>query len=607
MDERTRHSGEGNALGAARYRSAPHGPAGGREGGKAGREGGQDDWVERVRAASDIVEIVQQTVPLRRVGRNLMGRCPFHEEKSASFSVSPERQFYHCFGCKAGGDVFKFVMETEKVGFLEAVELLSRRASIPIPERRMGERGKRAPLLEALDAAATLYEQWLGDPTSGAAARDYLEKRGITRETQREFRLGLSLPGWDHVVNKLRPRFGDDVLLEARLAGRKEGGRNTFDWFRNRLMVPLLAPGGGVLGFGARAMGDEQPKYLNSPESSVYHKGQYLFGLEQARRHTKADGEMVVVEGYFDAIALHQAGIRNTVATSGTALTADHARALKRLVRGVALTYDGDNAGQQAMLRSLGVLLAEGLDVAVVDLPAGDDPDTLVRRAGTEGWCRVRDSAYDAVEFVHRHVLRTVTGGDPRERALQVVVRLLTGVTDTIRHRLLVERASQVFGLSEGVIARAARLATGGDKSGQSVTVAVKSQRRVESEVERRLLAALWHEPELLESVRREVAVEQFEDHGARALASWWWQHGVVLPEDDGEAAALARELASAGEEGQDHRAEVVGAIRRLTVRRLQQERRARESQLATARGEEQTKLMREIQEIASTLKKLSS
>ena len=253
------------------------------------------------------------------------------------------------------------------------------------------------------------------------------------------------------------------------------------------------------------------------------------------------------------------------------------------------------------------MLLAEGLDVVVVDLPVGDDPDTLVRRAGTEGWCRVRDSAYDAVEFVHRHVLRTVTGGDPRERALQVVVRLLTGVTDTIRHRLLVERASQVFGVSEGVIARAARLATGGDKSGQSMAAVVKSQRRSEGELERRLLAGLWHAPELLESVREDMAVEQFEDASARALAAVWWEHGVVIPEDDSAAAALARELASGGEEGQDHRAEVIGAIRRLSVRRLQQERRARESQLATARGDELTKLMREIQEIASTLKKLST
>jgi len=341
----------------------------------------------------------------------------------------------------------------------------------------------------------------------------------------------------------------------------------------------------------------------------VYQKGRFLFALEQARRAVRADGEMVVVEGYFDAIALHQAGIRNTVATSGTALTADHARALRRLVRGVALTYDGDAAGQQAMLRSLGVLLAEGLDVVVVDLPPGDDPDTLVRRAGADGWCTVRDSAYDAVEFVHRHVLRTATGGDPRERALQVVVRLLGDVTDAIRHRLLVERASQVFGVDEGVIARAARLAAGGDRGMAPVTAAVQAQRRRESGLERRLLRALWAAPDLLETARAELGVEDFEDGGARALAAWWWERGVVMPEEDGPdgAAALARELASEQEEGQDHRAEGLGAIRRLVVRRLQRELRSRQSGLKAARGDDATRLMNEIQEIARALQKLST
>jgi DNA primase len=411
-------------------------------------------------------------------------------------------------------------------------------------------------------------------------------------------------------VTRLHGRFGDDVLLEARLVARREGARSTYDFFRNRLMVPLVAPGGAVLGFGARALGDDPPKYLNSPESPVYQKSRFLFALEQARKSVRPDGEIVVVEGYFDAIALHQAGVKNTVATSGTALTPEHARALKRLARGVALTYDGDAAGQQAMLRSLGALLAAGLDVAVVELPAGDDPDTLVRRAGVEGWCRLRDSAYDAVEYVHRHVLRAATGGDPRERALQVVVRLLAGVTDTIRHRLLVERASQVFGVAEGVIARAARLATAGDASGGPVASVVKAERRRGSDLERRLLGALLSAPELLDEVRAELRIEDFEDGDARALAGWWWQHGVVLPpgeEGDG-AAALARELASAGEEdGMDPRAEVIGATRRLVMRRLQRELRARQAGLATARGEDATRLMHEIQEIARALRQRST
>jgi DNA primase len=273
------------------------------------------------------------------------------------------------------------------------------------------------------------------------------------------------------------------------------------------------------------------------------------------------------------------------------------------MVRGVALTYDGDAAGQQAMLRSLGVLLAEGLDVVVVDLPAGEDPDSLVRRSGMDGWSKVRGSAYDAVEFVHRHVLRADGSGDPRERALHVVVRLLTGVTDAIRHRLLVERASQVFGLSEAVIARAARAVGKPDPGADPLAAAVRAKRRIEDGVERQLLLGLLHVPELLAEARERLAPETFGEGGARLLAGHWWEHGVVLPEGDGEAAALARELASAGGEDLDQHAIVRGAIRQLRIRQLQRQRRARESELFTAREQElKDRLSREIQSIAREL-----
>ncbi|MGH7731958.1 MAG: DNA primase, partial [Candidatus Eiseniibacteriota bacterium] len=354
-----------------------------------------DDWVERVRGANDIVEVVGQVVQLRRVGRNWTGLCPFHKEKSPSFSVNADRQFYHCFGCKAGGDVFRFIQETEKVGFLEAVELLSRRVGIPVPERRAGERALRTPLLEALEQAATAYQQWLADPDRGRAVRDYLGARGIDVETIRAFRIGLAPEGWSNLADRLGPRLGEDALVQAGLAMRRESGTGVYDRFRNRLMVPLIAPGGAVVGFGARALGDEQPKYLNSPETPVYHKGSFLFALDAARRSADVAGEVVVVEGYFDAIALHQAGLTHTVATSGTALTADQARLLRRAAPRVALTYDGDDAGREAMMRSLAVLLAEGLDVAVVDLPQGEDPDTLVRRGGAEAWHALRARAAD--------------------------------------------------------------------------------------------------------------------------------------------------------------------------------------------------------------------
>lgn len=567
---------------------------------------GADDWVERVRAASDIVEVIGQAVQLRRVGRNWVGLCPFHQEKTPSFSVNAERQFYHCFSCKAGGDVFKYVQETEKVGFLEAVEILSGRAGIPVPERRAGERSKRAPLLEALDAAATAYEQWLADPSTGAATRAYLERRGISRETQREFRLGLAPPGWDNLVPRLRGRFGDDVLLEARLAGRRENAKSLYDWFRNRLMVPLVSPGGAVVGFGARALGDDPPKYLNSPESAVYHKGQFLFALEQAKRHLDPEGETIVVEGYFDAIAMHQAGIRNTVATSGTALTADQARLLRRHARGVALTYDGDAAGQDAMLRSLGVLLAEGLDVVVVELPPGEDPDTFVRKSGVDGWQEQRRSAYDAVQFIQRHLLKATGTGDPRERALQIVVRLAAGMTDAIRLRLLLERASQVFGQPESVLARAVRLQQGGQKSEAPIAAAVAAQRRGESELEHRLLRALLHWPDGVAAARESIEPGDFRDPAAVALAEVLWNGASDPSLAEGPAGALARELAATDEGNTDWSAEALGGIRRLTVRRLKQDLKERRDGLPHARGEEASRLLSEISEIARRIQHLS-
>lgn len=567
---------------------------------------GADDWVERVRAASDIVEVVGQTVQLKRVGRNWVGLCPFHQEKTPSFSVNAERQFYHCFSCKVGGDVFKFIQETENVGFLEAVELLSRRAGIPVPERRAGERGKRAPLLEALDAAATAYEQWLADPTSGAAARAYLERRGITRDTWKAFRIGLAPEGWEHLTGRLGPKFADEVLIEARLASRRDTGRGLYDWFRNRLMVPLVLPGGAVVGFGARAMGDDQPKYLNSPESAVYHKGQFLFALEQARKHVRPDDEVIVVEGYFDAMALHQHGIRNTVATSGTALTAEQARLLRRMARGVALTYDGDAAGQDAMMRSLGVLLAEGLDVVVLELPAGDDPDTLVRRDGPEGWNALRQAACDPVEFVQRHVLQRGAGGDPRERALHAIVRLAAGVSDTIRYRLLVERASQVFGLAEAAIARAVQLQRAGQKSDAPIEAVLKERRRIEEDLERRTLRALLHDPAALPAARERLEPEDFRDPACAELARMLWNGEPALP-TEGPAAALARELL--GIEGEDAHwnAEALGGIRKLVERRLKQDLKDRTQRLRTATGGEAERLLLEMNEIARSLRELTS
>jgi DNA primase len=535
---------------------------------RAARDG--DDWVERVRSASEIVELIGQSVTLKRVGRNWVGLCPFHQEKTPSFSVNPERQFYHCFSCKAGGDVFRYVQETERVGFLEAVELLSRRAGIPVPERRGESRGRR-PLLEALDAAASAYEQWLADPREGAAARGYLAERGLEPETIRSYRLGVAPDGWEHLTRRLSERFGLPVLIEAGLSARRETGGG-YDRFRNRLMVPLIAPGGEVLGFGARALqSGQEPKYLNSSESSVYHKRAFLFGYEQARRDTARDGELILVEGYFDAISMHQAGVRNVVATSGTALTPEHAKLLQRLVSVVVLTFDGDAAGQEAMLRSLATLLAAGLDVRIVELTPGEDPDVLIRRRGSAGWAAVRSEALDPIEFVQRHGIKRGGPGDARERALQSIVELANEITDPVRQRLFLERGGQVFGLSVPVLARAVALRRSGHRSSAPVQAAVRVQSRTDAYLERQLLQALLVAPQHRSEALEHLRPGDFQDPACRELAEAVWSEAEPTAP---EAQVLERELVAAAEEALDWAAIVVGGVRRMLVRRMERQRR---------------------------------
>jgi DNA primase len=469
----------------------------------------------------------------------------------------------------------------------------------------------RTPLLDALEQAATAYEQWLADAQRGRATREYLAGRGIAPETIRAFRLGLAPEGWDNLSTRLASRLGEDVLVQAGLAMRREGKSGVYDRFRERLMVPLIS-GGTVIGFGARALGDQQPKYLNSPETPVYHKGSFLFALDVARRAAETAGEVVVVEGYFDTIALHQAGIAHTVATSGTALTADQARLLRRAAPRVALTYDGDEAGQEAMMRSLAVLLAEGLEVLVVDLPAGEDPDTVVRNGGVEAWRALRAQAADPVEFIQRHLLRAGSAaGDPRERALQAVVRLTVEVKDPIRARLLIERASQVFGLSEAVLGRAVGLQRRGENAAPPVAAAVREQKRGEGDLERAILKALLQAPEALAEIRELVTPEDFRDPAAASLARWLWSGQIAFPDDGpegGAAGTLARDLTALAPAGFDWPAEVRGAARRMVERRLKEQLREHRNRLGrTAEADESARLMQEIDTIARSLRELST
>ncbi len=342
-----------------------------------------EDFVELVRSQADIVEIISEFVPLRRRGRSYLALCPFHKEKTPSFSVSPERGIFKCFGCGKGGNVFTFLMEYLGISFPEAVRMVADRLGIAVPESAQETdaplKSEKEQIYRALRAAANFFRNMLASP-EGKIAREYLKQRGIESDVASLFELGYAPAGWDKMQRALEKEgFSIETLLKAGLLAESESSR--YDRFRNRLIFPIFHTMGQVIGFGARQLHpDEPPKYLNSPQTPVYDKSQALYGLYQAREAIREAKSAVVVEGYMDVLTLFQAGIRNVVATCGTALTADHLRLLKRYAAEVRILYDQDTAGQQAAMRAVEQACAAGVDAFVVQLPAGEDPDSFVRK-----------------------------------------------------------------------------------------------------------------------------------------------------------------------------------------------------------------------------------
>ncbi len=375
------------------------------------------DSKERVRDAVDMVALVSARTELRRAGPNSYeGLCPFHDERTPSFSVEPVQKVYYCFGCEAKGDAFTFVQETEGVDFKGALELLADRSGVELEleaedPREAEKRKRRERLLDLLGRTAAYYERHLWDAAEARKARDYLQERGLGEEILRSFRVGYSPSAWDRVLlASRRAGFTPQELYATGLAQRSKQDNSLYDRFRGRIMFPLANIRGQVLGFGARAMRDEQgAKYLNTSDNDVYHKGQHLYGADLARAHATRAGEVVVCEGYTDVIALHQAGMRNAVGLMGTALTAEQVGELTRMASRVLLALDADRAGQEAMLRAAKLAAGRKLELRVVEMPAGADPAELVQREGVEA---MQDVVERSVPFVRFRVERALAQGD---------------------------------------------------------------------------------------------------------------------------------------------------------------------------------------------------
>ena len=407
------------------------------------------------------MDVVSDYVTLRRSGKNYMGLCPFHDEKTPSFSVNPERQIFHCFGCGKGGSVFTFLMEHENVTFVEAVHHIARRLHITIPETQ-GEReaGSEAESLARVTRfAALFFHDRLLNSDRDSVVRQYAERRGLSEETIKSFGLGYAPDSWNDLLSAARKKgIGADWLVKAGLA--KTGEQRTYDAFRKRLIFPIQAPSGRVVGFGGRALSDEdQPKYLNSPESPIYRKSQVLYGLYQARDALRRQGQALVVEGYMDLLGLHEQGIQGVVALCGTALTREQARLLARYGQQAYLVYDSDQAGVRATWRAIEPLVESGLWTRIVRLPEDYDPDSYVREHGPDGFMKLVEQADSLADFMGYHANLQASG--ERDEVFRTLAGLIRKTTNLVHREMYREEAERRFPALQGLLASELRHPTG--------------------------------------------------------------------------------------------------------------------------------------------------
>ena len=453
-----------------------------------------DDLKNQIRDATDIVAVIGQHVQLRKAGRSWKGLCPFHGEKTPSFNVTPERQSFICFGCGKKGDVFTFIMEIEGKSFMEALEQCAQRASIELPKieespelRRA--RGERAAMLAINKLATAFYRDVLADPKRGEAGRAYLAKRGVQQAITDKFQLGYAPAAWSALADHLKAQRVDmEIAMRVGLIAPRKSDASYYDRFRDRLVCPVIVPGGDVVGFSCRVIGpppegsagDPPPKYVNSPESSVYKKSKLLFGLAQARDSLHALKRCVLVEGNFDVITLHQAGFTEVVAPLGTALTIEQVNQLKRMTERIVLLYDGDRAGYKATMHALMMCVEAEVEVQVAARPGhgrsggagpladGVDPDSLVAGGGTAQLKEAIDRAQGGIEFFAFEVWAKARGNsDARSRALGEAARLIAKVASAVKRDLIIATLATALEVDVGVVrAEVARASGQGSPQG---------------------------------------------------------------------------------------------------------------------------------------------
>jgi DNA primase len=416
-----------------------------------------DDLLNRV----DIVDVINRRVPLKKAGREFQACCPFHDEKTPSFTVSPQKQFYHCFGCGAHGSAIGFLMEYDNLGFVEAVEELAESLGIEVPREGGDEQGPdRRPLYALMERASRFFQHQLRHHTRSSDAVDYLKSRGLTGEIAARFHIGFAPPGWDNLLSALgQDQSARRQLAECGLVIEQDGKR--YDRFRDRIQFPIRDTRGRVIGFGGRVLGDDKPKYLNSPETPLFHKGRELYGLYEARKANSKLRRLLVVEGYMDVVALAQFGIQNAVATLGTATTQEHLELIFRTCPEVVFCFDGDRAGRDAGWKALQTALPvmrDGREARFLFLPEGEDPDTLVRKEGREGLEQRLDQALPLSEFLFQQLTTQVNMEtiDGRAHLGELAKPHLERLPQGLFRRMMFQHLEQLVGIRDPQLESAA-------------------------------------------------------------------------------------------------------------------------------------------------------
>ena len=454
---------------------------------------------ERVKQQADIVRVVGEYVRLKKTGKDFSGLCPFHQEKTPSFTVSPIKQIFYCFGCGKGGDVYNFVMDMEKCEFPEAMRIVAEKCGISIPrpkERSSAERKEnqqRATLVEMHGVAQTFFVKQLEGTLEGKAARAYLEDRGLDKDTISRFGIGYAPSGGDMLLRHLKAKYPEKLLADSGLISRDQGGK-LFDRFRRRITFPISNESGKIVAFGCRALGDDQPKYLNSPESPIYSKSNLLYHLDRAKEGIRRKDFVILVEGYMDAIAVARAGISNVVASCGTSLAEQQIKLLSRFTKRVVVNYDPDAAGQSATERSLTLLLEQGFEVRVLALPPIDnkkaDPDLFVRERGAEAYEKLLNEAPSFVDYlIARARQMDLSTAEGKRRAVNFLLPYVQKIPDRILRSEWATRIAQQLRLEEPVLRAALSRAAAERRS--ELKVQPELVGRAAKPVERRLIRML--------------------------------------------------------------------------------------------------------------------